>query len=621
MKILLILALTSLARCSLLEMSQVLWTKLLAGGITKFGTLDPLRVPVIKVDQSEGDTRYRIVLRNLEVKGFNESVLESVHIARGRLKSNLSDFEAGYVSYNELKDLDSIRYRFHTLVKEPKNATGPGRYIDRGTQLVASNESLSKVQEQEKEESKNIEKEDENLDVVQNSQSHHSTARDPNAVKIQKILSTLKSQEDSAASDKSVSSGNLQNSPANVHVVYAQSVKVNSKNTEVKDLLKENSHENSQGVLIECSGSCNKKQNPSRGQERYQSQIFEDTAGKSNFDERVEDVDVSASESLESKEKLLRKYESSVSNNTFLRGGRRYQAAINKNQFNVSTDNPSSTIPLEKRPGYVDIIYADRNDQKVKHFGNLKIDSDQNIEVYSLDDIIKVLRENRRYIIHNFTEGESLLKRNNLQRIAQESDRIKDLIRYAKNYQEKDGYYEEGMRLIYHYGGVNINSKKIEDSENEKSNEARRRKRDQTQNESEEDDVMHVILKIHVPLLHVKAGYVLTGKVGEELLRGNGLLDGNFTDLTGDFTLELKRIEDTSEMIVRAARARLTSRSRQIHLDGMDDKGPVKSILVHGLMAAEAVAAMLADDLASKALSEKMADSMIYKMYKTLPIE
>ena len=44
-------------------------------------------------------------------------------------------------------------------------------------------------------------------------------------------------------------------------------------------------------------------------------------------------------------------------------------------------------------------------------------------------------------------------------------------------------------------------------------------------------------------------------------------------------------------------------------------------LLVAGLMAAEAVAAMLADDLATKALSEKTADSIIYKMYKNLPVE
>lgn len=37
-------------------------------------------------------------------------------------------------------------------------------------------------------------------------------------------------------------------------------------------------------------------------------------------------------------------------------------------------------------------------------------------------------------------------------------------------------------------------------------------------------------------------------------------------------------------------------------------------------MAAEAVAAMLADDFATKGLSEKTADALIYRMYKDLPV-
>lgn len=105
---------------SLLEMSQVLWSRVLNGGYHRVGKLDPLHVPVVKVDQSEGNTSYRVVLKNLEIRGLNASRIESVHIARGSLKSNLSDSEAGYVSYDEQKGLDSIRYRFHTLVKEPK---------------------------------------------------------------------------------------------------------------------------------------------------------------------------------------------------------------------------------------------------------------------------------------------------------------------------------------------------------------------------------------------------------------------------------------------------------------------------------------------------------------------
>lgn len=58
----------------------------------------------------------------------------------------------------------------------------------------------------------------------------------------------------------------------------------------------------------------------------------------------------------------------------------------------------------------------------------------------------------RRFIIHNFTDSELLLKRNNAVRTAEETRRIKDLIRYAKDFQEKQGYFEEGMEITYHYG-------------------------------------------------------------------------------------------------------------------------------------------------------------------------
>lgn len=40
---------------------------------------------------------------------------------------------------------------------------------------------------------------------------------------------------------------------------------------------------------------------------------------------------------------------------------------------------------------------------------------------------------------------------------------------------------------------------------------------------------MRVILRIRVPLLRVKSQYMLTGKVGKEMLRGSGLLIGNFS--------------------------------------------------------------------------------------------
>lgn len=117
--VLLIFSVTTLARCALLELSRTLWNKTVSGGMAKIGRLDPLRVPLIKVDQSEGDANYRVILRNLEVVGLNGSVLESIHIARGELRSNLSEPTAGYVSYSDLRDVDSIRYRFHTRTREP----------------------------------------------------------------------------------------------------------------------------------------------------------------------------------------------------------------------------------------------------------------------------------------------------------------------------------------------------------------------------------------------------------------------------------------------------------------------------------------------------------------------
>lgn len=104
----------AVARCSLLEMSQLLWSKLLEGGIAKIGALDPLRVPVVKIDQSEGNTTYRLVLRNVQVFGLNGSALESVRFARGKHMNNYSDSESGYVNYSDLRDVEAVQYRFHS---------------------------------------------------------------------------------------------------------------------------------------------------------------------------------------------------------------------------------------------------------------------------------------------------------------------------------------------------------------------------------------------------------------------------------------------------------------------------------------------------------------------------
>lgn len=65
------------------------------------------------------------------------------------------------------------------------------------------------------------------------------------------------------------------------------------------------------------------------------------------------------------------------------------------------------------------------------------------------------MRDSGRYIVHNFTKGEALTRRNDLARVAEETKKIKDLLRYARNHTEEQGYFEEGMELIYHYGADN----------------------------------------------------------------------------------------------------------------------------------------------------------------------
>lgn len=52
-------------------------------------------------------------------------------------------------------------------------------------------------------------------------------------------------------------------------------------------------------------------------------------------------------------------------------------------------------------------------------------------------------------------------------------------------------------------------------------------------------------------------------------------------DVVGDFTLELKKINEEL-MIVRSARAKLSAKDNKISLHGMDEKGPVQAILNQG---------------------------------------
>lgn len=71
----------------------------------------------------------------------------------------------------------------------------------------------------------------------------------------------------------------------------------------------------------------------------------------------------------------------------------------------------------------------------------------------------------------------------------------------------------------------------------------------------------------------------------------------------------------SNELVTKRSRATLT---RLISHSVVDFPPP--STPSPGLMAAEAVAAMLADDFATKGLSERTADALIYRMYKDLPV-
>ncbi|CAL7939393.1 unnamed protein product [Xylocopa violacea] len=578
--IFLALALLSLVNSqgSLLHMSQELWTKLLSGGFSKTGKLDPLRVPVIKVDQSEGNTSYRIILRNVEISGLNESTLDSIHIARGRLKSNLSELEAGYVSYSDLRDLDAIRYRFHTLIKEPKVQNESFEAIVSATSNENKFVATSGEQERRFE---RLRQYDPFLMKIQAEKMKEQPAEhaQSNTRLTQKSGLRSLNMEDAKVILKPDTTQIVENLryPTDVQLIYAMSAVNSELNTR------------------------NQGQNKSYDRSRFSSysgqssEIAGQNARRQNFGDkraggRHEDAEASASEHVESTVKGQKFVPGQIAREQVYHGESRH---------------------IEKEPGYIDIVYADGNNRGgMKRFGNRRIETKQNARVFDSKGVF----ESQRAISRNCTEGESLTKRNDAVKAAIEAKGLDGLTRYARNYEEKQGYFEEGMQLLYHYGGMDPKY-----SGYEKSTRGSRHKRAHRENETD-DDVMHVIMKIRVPLLRVKSDYQLMGKVGQELVRGNGQFNGNFTEVVGDFTIELKKVKGQDMLIVRAARSKLNAKDQNVSLQGMNEQGPVKSILSHGLMAAEAVAAMLADDLATKALNDKTADAMIYRMYKNLPV-
>ncbi|XP_078040767.1 uncharacterized protein LOC144472012 [Augochlora pura] len=649
---------------SLLTMSQELWSKLLTGGFSKAGKLDPLRVPVIKVDQSEGDTSYRIILRNVEITGLNNSTLESIHIAKGRLKSNLSELEAGYVSYSDLRDLDAIRYRFHTLIKEPKLQNESFEAIVSATNQESKFKAASKEQE---------------------SRFERLRQYDPFLMKIQADQMRDRADQDEQKESKESNYGGFSMEgarvvsrpevarmvvspkyPADVQMVYALNSQARSRQENYqsredyeksKPGYQESGRFRSESATTgyqessqfrpgsgaagyqesgrfrsdsassgyqessrfrpgsspdgyQESGRFRPGSNPPAYQESGQfrpgsssptyqeSGQFRPGSSSPTYQESGRFNDRKGEGRYEDAESQRAGYEAGQygdarSQGRESYGGRRAQDRYDDVQTAASENfesrvkgqadlpGPAAREPvyqgrIEKQPGYIDIVYADgSNDGGMKRFGNRRIESKENARVYGVKDIPKDILEKKKMLGYNCTDGEPLTKRNDAVKAAIETKSLKDLSRYAKNYQEQQGFFEEGMQLVYHYGGMG------NDTVDGKGAPGSRHKRAPKDNETD-SDIMHVILKIRVPNLRIKSDYELTGKVGKELVRGNGRLNGNFTELVGDFTIELKKTKDQDALIVRAARSKLRAKDQMVDFQGMDEKGPVKSILSHG---------------------------------------
>lgn len=62
----------------------------------------------------------------------------------------------------------------------------------------------------------------------------------------------------------------------------------------------------------------------------------------------------------------------------------------------------------------------------------------------------------------------------------------------------------------------------------------------------------------------------------------NNTLSWFAADVIGDFTIELKKTKGQDELMVRAARSKLNATKKNVSLQGMDEEGPVKSILSNG---------------------------------------
>lgn len=450
LSIFLIVLVATMTSCSLLEMSQSLWTKVLQGGLTKIGALDPLRIPIVKVDQSEGNTSYRMILRSVEIRGLNSSTLESIHLGRGRLKSNLSEHEAGYVSYTDQHDIDMIRYRFHTVVKEPKVEESqnlkvesiPGleksrvdsqkrfsnsEYASANSETYQTSSRYRGNQEEEFSQGQRMHHErmpSRHQNDRSRPHTHGSNYETPNR-RQEETRYSGGSAITSEASVRPATSGsyaatrsyqvksqhpvNAQYPSERVRVVYAERFKNPENNYET--ITREYTTESS--GTSGCPGGCEYRKSlynrrPSNAEQRddSKSKLEKDagTASVMNFESRGTYVNGRASgpRDVDDFRGQIRNTESTNENRYATNYDRKLDQPNNYARNQDDSRQSSTSQRLENRPGYVDIVYADEKDQKMRHFGNLRVEPGRDTKVYSLDDVLKVIAKiSIKFFINN----------------------------------------------------------------------------------------------------------------------------------------------------------------------------------------------------------------------------
>lgn len=104
-------------------------------------------------------------------------------------------------------------------------------------------------------------------------------------------------------------------------------------------------------------------------------------------------------------------------------------------------------------PGTLGLMLRTQQAERDFSFGIQALVSGSSFGILVLFELCKQdILESSRVASRNCTDGEPLAKRNEEIKAAFATKGLEGLSRYAKDYQEKQGYFEEGMQLVYHYG-------------------------------------------------------------------------------------------------------------------------------------------------------------------------